>query len=113
MQRSQIQLCHTSINPLQFSFEVITGGGGGGGGGGGIEGQMQMGHQTAPTYVAKIWQFGASILWYIVIMPNYSLAQLTTKDLEDLIGKTKATLLEVVNESKTSLLRIESELKKV
>ena len=84
-----------------------------GGGGGGIEGQMQMGHQTAPTYVAKIWQFGASILWYIVIMPNYSLAQLTTKDLEDLIGKTKATLLEVVNESKTSLLRIESELKKV
>ena len=109
MQRSQIQLCHTSINPLQFSFEVITGGGGGGG----IEGQMQMGHQTAPTYVAKIWQFGASILWYIVIMPNYSLAQLTTKDLEDLIGKTKATLLEVVNESKTSLLRIESELKKV
>ena len=46
-------------------------------------------------------------------MPNYSLAQLTTKDLEDLIVETKATLLELVNESKTSLLRIESELKKV
>ena len=46
-------------------------------------------------------------------MPNYSLAQLTAKDLEDLIVETKATLLEVVNESKTSLLRIESELKKV
>ena len=46
-------------------------------------------------------------------MHNYSLAQLTAKDLEDLIVETKATLLEVVNESKTSLLRIESELKKV